>query len=64
MAAVDAHSVVDHGVLDLIDDGGASSLDAQRLLHLVKQGNGREEIQWEPTGSSVSPAARLSRWCL
>lgn len=38
VAPVDAHSVVHHGVLDLVDDGGASRLDAQRLLHLLKHG--------------------------
>lgn len=31
---VDAHAVVDHGVLDLVDDGGPSGLDSQSLLHL------------------------------
>lgn len=52
VAAVDAHAVVHHGVLDLVDDGGASSLDAQRLLHLDRRGNGREEIQYSVTTES------------
>ena len=34
MSPVDAHAVVHHGVLDLIDDGGPSSLDTNRLLNL------------------------------
>lgn len=62
VAAVDAHSVVHHGVLYLVDDGGASGLDAQRLLHLVKHGNSHREntiraecrisVSSEPTESS------------
>lgn len=54
VAAVDAHPVVHHGVLDLVDDGGASSLDAQRLLHLGERGNSREEIQFGVKTSFVS----------
>ena len=37
VAPVDAHAVVRHGVLDLVDDGGAGRLDAQGLLHLGAQ---------------------------
>lgn len=33
---VDAHSVVHHGVLNLVDDGGSSSLNTQSLLNLEK----------------------------
>lgn len=34
VAPVDTHPVVDHGVLDLVDDRRPGRLDAQRLLHL------------------------------
>lgn len=33
---VDAHAVVDHRVLDLVDDGCPGSLNAQSLLHLER----------------------------
>lgn len=39
MSPVDAHAVVHHGVLDLIDDGGPSSLDPKRLLNLGNRDN-------------------------
>lgn len=34
VTSVDAHPVVDHGVLNLIDDCGPSSLNSQSLLNL------------------------------
>lgn len=34
---VNAHAVVDHRVLDLIDDGCPGSLNAQSLLHLERR---------------------------
>lgn len=34
MTPVDTHPMVDHRVLDLVDDGGPSSLDSQSLLNL------------------------------
>lgn len=34
MTSVNAHSMVHHGVLNLIDDGGSSSLNTQGLLNL------------------------------
>lgn len=34
MTPVDAHPVVDHRVLDLVDDGGPSGLNSQSLLNL------------------------------
>lgn len=37
MTSVNTHSVVHHCVLNLIDDGGASRLDAQSPLHLTTQ---------------------------
>lgn len=39
VSPVDAHAVVHHGVLDLIDDGGPSSLDTKRLLNLGNRDN-------------------------
>lgn len=36
MTPVNAHSVVHHGVLNLIDDGGSSSLNTQGPLNLEK----------------------------
>ncbi len=32
VADVDAHAVRGHGVVDLVDDGGSGSLDADRLV--------------------------------
>lgn len=60
VAAVDAHSVVHHGVLDLVDDGGASGLDAQRLLHLVKHGNSHRKntIRAECVSSEATESFR------
>lgn len=37
MPPVNAHAMVDHRVLDLIDDGCPGSLNAQSLLHLERR---------------------------
>lgn len=37
MTTVNAHSVVHHGVLNFVDNGGSSGLNTQGLLNLEKQ---------------------------
>ena len=38
MPPVNAHAVVDHRVLDFVDDGRPGSFDAQSFLHLWRPG--------------------------
>lgn len=42
MTPVDAHPMVDHRVLDLVDDGGPSGLNPQSLLNLEARSSSRK----------------------
>lgn len=46
VASVDAHAVIHHGVLDLVNDGRPRSFDTQRFLHLRKN---KHPAQTTPT---------------
>lgn len=63
MTSVNAHSVVHHGVLNLVDDGGSGSLNTQGPLNLEKYTE--KPVKFKHWPDTESPAVnKASTWQL